>query len=274
MFCVSQGGNFIMKRLVLLLIAALLVLALVPLATTQAAPNQSGKCTCKAYYKVKRGDYLSRIAARYGVSTKAIQRCNHIKNRNKIYPGQVLCIPGKAAKPPAPKPPSYYPPPPQPGDGPATACAITPVLGFGNVWFNHQDVRDKIGCPTAPEQGFNAVEQRFYSGYVVNNLDAKKMYIIFTGTGQWTSYPDTWQSGDPVTNPTLTPPAGWCQPEYGIGKMWRNEDNYSQKLGWAYCPPNPSVTATWQPYEHGEMIWTATQGVFVLYDSNTYRQFK
>jgi hypothetical protein len=70
------------------------------------------------------------------------------------------------------------------------------------------------------------------------------------------------------------PPAGWCQPEYGIGKMWRNEDNYSQKLGWAHCPPNTPVTATYQKYEHGEMIWTATQGIFVLYDSNTYRQFK
>jgi hypothetical protein len=100
------------------------------------------------------------------------------------------------------------------------------------------------------------------------------MYIVFTGIGQWTTYPDTWQQGEPITNPSLVPPAGWCQPEYGIGKMWRNEDNYSQKLGWAHCPPNTPVTATYQKYEHGEMIWTATQGIFVLYDSNTYRQFK
>jgi LysM repeat protein len=262
-----------MKRLLLLIIAALLVLTLVPLPSTQAAPNNGSGCTCKAYYKVKRGDYLSYIAARYGVSTKAIQNCNNIKNRNKIYPGQVLCIPGKAAPPPSSQPPSYYPPPPQPGDGPATACAITPILGFGSVWFNNQTVREKIGCPTAPEKGFNAVEQGFYSGYVVNNLDEKKMYIIFTGVGQWTTYPDTWVEGDPVTNPTLTPPPGWYQPEYGIGKMWRNEDNYSQRLGWARYPQRP-VTATWQPFERGEMIWTATQGVIVLYDSSTYRQFK
>jgi len=266
-----------MKRITLLVLAVLLVLTLIPFTTTQAAPNNHGKCTCKAYYKVKKGDILSAIAAHYGVSTKSIQKCNHIKNRNKIYPGQVLCIPGHPSHPhpphPAP-PPGYYPPPPQPGDGPATACAITPILGFGQVWYNNQSVRDKIGCPTAPEQGFSAVEQRFHTGYVVNNLDAKKMYIIFTGIGQWTTYPDTWQQGDPITNPTLVPPSGWCQPEYGIGKMWRNEDNYSQKLGWAYCPPNPAVTATHQTFEHGEMIWTATQGVFVLYDSNTYRQFK
>ena len=266
-----------MKRITLLVLAVLLVLTLLPMTSTQASPNSYGKCTCKAYYKVKKGDILSRIAAHYGVSTKAIQKCNHIKNRNRIYPGQVLCIPGTASHPHPPHPtphPGYYPPPPQPGDGPAASCAISPILGFGKVWYHNKNVRDKIGCPTAPETGINAVEQRFHSGYVVNNLDTKKLYIMFSGTGQWTTYPDAWKQGDPITNPTLTPPAGWCQPEYGIGKMWRNEDNYSQKLGWAYCPPNRPVTATWQPFEHGEMIWTATQGVFVLYDSNTYRRFK
>ncbi len=262
-----------MKRLLLLIIAALLALSLVPQVPTQAATNARGKCTCKAYYKVKKGDYLSAIAARYGVSTKAIQKCNNIKNRNKIYPGQRLCIPGTPPKPNPTPPPSYYPPPPQPGDGPATACSITPILGFGAVWFHNPSVRDKLGCPTAPEQGFQAVEQGFYQGYVINNLDKKELTILFSRLGQWTTYPDTWVNGDPVKNPTLVPPTGWYQPEYGIGKMWRNEDNYSQRLGWAKYPQRP-VTATWQPYEHGEMIWTATQGVFVLYDSNTYRQFK
>ncbi len=267
-----------MKRLLLLTIAALLVLTLIPFNTTQAAPNSHGNCTCKAYYTVKRGDYLSAIAARYGVSTKAIQNCNHIKNRNKIYPGQRLCIPGKPHHPPAPhphppaSPPGYYQPPPQPGDGPVSACAITPILGFGQVWFHNPSVRDKLGCPTAPETGFAAVEQAFHSGYVLNNLDAKQMYILFGHIGQWTTYPDTWQQGDPINNPTLVPPAGWYQPEYGIGKMWRNEDNYSQKLGWARYPQRP-VAASHQPFEHGEMIWSASYGIYVLYDSNTYRHF-
>ncbi len=262
-----------MKRLFLGIIALLLVLSLIPLTTTQAAPTARKGCTCKAYYRVKKGDYLSLIAARYGVSTKALQRCNHIKNRNRIYPGQRLCIPGTPPPSVPPKSSGYYPPPPQPGDGPATACTISPILGFGAVWFHNASVRAKLGCPTAPEQGINAIEQAFYQGYVVNNQDTKQMYIMFSSLGQWTTYPDTWAPGDPVNNPTLVPPAGWYQPEYGIGKMWRNEDNYSQRLGWARYPQRP-VTATWQPYEHGEMIWTATQGVFVLYDSGTYRQFK
>lgn len=49
---------------------------------------------CIAHYFVYRGDTLSRIAARYGVSVYAIARANGIQNINRIYPGQYLCIPG------------------------------------------------------------------------------------------------------------------------------------------------------------------------------------
>ena len=270
--------------MLLVLVVLLLALTVLPITVTQASPNNANSnsyntCTCKAYYTVKKGDILSRIAAYYGVSTKAIQNCNHIRNRNYIYPGQVLCIPGTPPPPPPPTyppppPPGYYPPPPQPGDGPASGCAITPILGFGQVWFNDQTVRDKLGCPVEHEKGFNAVEQGFEYGYVVNNLDTKNMYILFGYIGKWTTYPDTWQEGvDPVYNPSLVPPAGYYQPEYGIGKMWRNEDNYSQRLGWAIWPQRP-VAASAQKFEHGEMLWTATNGIFALYDSDTYRHIQ
>jgi len=265
-----------MKRLTLLvLVVMLLALTVLPITVTQASPNNGGygHCTCKAYYTVKRGDILSKIAAYYGVSTKSIQNCNNIANRNYIYPGQVLCIPG-TPPPPAPhppaQPPGYYPPPPQPGDGPATACAITPVLGFGQVWYNNQSVRDKLGCPIEPEKGFNAIEQGFQYGYVVNNQDTKNMYILFGKVGKWTTMPDTWVNGDPISNPSLIPPYGYYQPEYGIGKMWRNEDNFSQRLGWAIWPQRP-VAASAQKFEHGEMLWTATNGIYALYDSDSYR---
>lgn len=49
---------------------------------------------CATYYYVHRGDTLSRIAARKGVSVYAIARVNHIPNIHRIYPGQYLCIPG------------------------------------------------------------------------------------------------------------------------------------------------------------------------------------
>lgn len=44
-------------------------------------------------YKVKKGDTLSSIAKRYGVSVQELVNVNNIKNPNLIYVGQILTIP-------------------------------------------------------------------------------------------------------------------------------------------------------------------------------------
>jgi LysM repeat protein len=69
-----------------------------------AQPTPSGQT-----YTVRRGDILSAIARRHGVSTWALAQANSIRNPSMIYAGQVLRIPGRARAPP--------PPPPHP-DGP------------------------------------------------------------------------------------------------------------------------------------------------------------
>jgi len=50
-----------------------------------------------ATYRVKKGDYLGKIAKKTGVSTKQIVRANRIKSHQTIYPGQVLVIPLNAS---------------------------------------------------------------------------------------------------------------------------------------------------------------------------------
>jgi Domain of unknown function (DUF1906)/LysM domain len=42
------------------------------------------------WYRVQRGDYLARIAATHGTSWPALARLNHLRNPNRIYPGQWL----------------------------------------------------------------------------------------------------------------------------------------------------------------------------------------
>jgi lipoprotein-anchoring transpeptidase ErfK/SrfK len=62
-------------------------------------------------YVVQRGDTLSRIAARYGVSAGALAAANGIRNPNLIYTGQRLSIPGTSSAPaPGTKPPSVSAP--------------------------------------------------------------------------------------------------------------------------------------------------------------------
>jgi membrane-bound lytic murein transglycosylase D len=53
-------------------------------------------------YVVRRGDTLSRIAAKHGLSEAALMELNSIKNRNFIYEGQVLALaPSARTAPPA-----------------------------------------------------------------------------------------------------------------------------------------------------------------------------
>src|SRR5699024_4025056 len=55
----------------------------------------SGKISGSTY-KVKKGDNLSTIAQRHGMTTRQLQKLNGIKNANLIYPGQKLKVSGKA----------------------------------------------------------------------------------------------------------------------------------------------------------------------------------
>ena len=86
-----------MKRFVLVFMVCLLLLVL----TAQAAMADSG---CRTWYRVKKGDTLWRISRWYGSTPKAIARASGIKNPNRIYPGEMVCIPKKAHPKPKPKP--------------------------------------------------------------------------------------------------------------------------------------------------------------------------
>ncbi len=57
---------------------------------------------CARYHRVVYGQTLSRVAATYGISLSALIAANHIVNPNRIYAGQVLCIPGVGGPTPQP----------------------------------------------------------------------------------------------------------------------------------------------------------------------------
>ena len=50
-------------------------------------------CTCATSYTIRRGDNLTRIGIRYGLSPWRIAECNGIYNLNYIRAGATLCIP-------------------------------------------------------------------------------------------------------------------------------------------------------------------------------------
>ena len=70
----------------------------VPTATPKPTAAPTPKPT-QVTYIVKAGDQLARIAARYGVTVKAIQEANGIKDPNLIKVGQKLIIPAPTKTP-------------------------------------------------------------------------------------------------------------------------------------------------------------------------------
>ena len=60
-----------------------------------AAPSPSAS-SAKKTYRVRKGDTLSAIAAKYGVTVSQIVKANKIKDASTIHVGQVLVIPSPA----------------------------------------------------------------------------------------------------------------------------------------------------------------------------------
>lgn len=113
------------------------------LAALAAIPDslKSDKPERPQYYRVRRGDNLYSIAYRMGVSARDIALENNITRMNRIYAGQVLRMPGAAAKPtetvvataakPKPSPPKKPAPSakplPEPQPVPVAIDTVEPV---------------------------------------------------------------------------------------------------------------------------------------------------
>lgn len=72
----------------------------VPVGTSEAfsvalAKVPKSKRVTVVHHKVRRGETLSAIATRYGVSTSSLSQANNLRNANRIYVGMSLRIPRK-----------------------------------------------------------------------------------------------------------------------------------------------------------------------------------
>jgi membrane-bound lytic murein transglycosylase D len=118
---VWSGAKYVPRGFVLRLPASVTIdpaQAIASLAPSQRYASQ----VADRSHRVRRGDTLSRIAQRYGLTVSGIARANGIRPGSRIRVGQVLKLPGVAPAPvavavnapPAAKPAAAEPPPPAP----------------------------------------------------------------------------------------------------------------------------------------------------------------
>lgn len=126
-----------MRHIQIFLVSLTVALLLLP-GDTQIVSAHGRDNVCGWHY-VRRGETLSGIARRYGLSWRLLAQANRLRNPNRIRAGSYLCIPlryrayppppyGKqppAYPPPAQQPPTYPPPTQQPPvDTPPAAATI------------------------------------------------------------------------------------------------------------------------------------------------------
>ena len=155
-----------------------------PVPTTPPDDDDGSTTT----YTVVRGDTLSSIARRFGVSTTAIAQANGIVNPNLIFVGQVLTIPGADGGTP----------PPGGGDGDGDGDGGTPNLGDfelgGQVFsFAYPDLMRNTGMEWAKiqvrwERGQSASD---VAQAAIDAARSRNFNVLLSIVGDPTNWPKT-----------------------------------------------------------------------------------
>ena len=142
---------------------------------------------------------------------------------------------------------------PEPLAGEAPDGLFRPEGGFASFWENSPRIQQDLGWATQaqPVQGGAAI-QRFDNGVMVWVQENGRIYA-FLNDGTWRSYEDTFREGDPERDPAFSPPPGKQQPERGFGKVWRENPDLRDAIGWALAKEEPS-SAQRQLFERGTML--------------------
>ncbi len=209
---------------------------IIPTGGGSATPPPTGGTT----YVVQRGDYLSLIAQRFGVSLSALMSANGIVNPNLIFVGQVLTIPGSGSGgTPAPTPAPTSTPGPTPTPPPTGGTTYVVQRG-DTLWA----IGLRFGVTV------NALK-------AVNGLVSNIIYV-----GQRLTIPGTGGTPAPTSTPgptaTTTPP-----PTTGSFELGGQVNNFSapdkmnyagmvwvkRQLRWA---PGMTASASWITDAHNQ----------------------
>ena len=90
--------------------------------------------------------------------------------------------------------------------------------------------------PTQVQAKIYIAEQRFEHGWMFWLQPIAQIWVLTkddAGDNIWSVYDDTFVEGEAEFDPQLIPPEGLHQPIRGFGKLWRENLEVRQKIGWA-----------------------------------------
>lgn len=186
--------------------------------------NTNPNCTPRTDWPVMVvafGDTLGVIATLTNTTVDALVQANCLLDADAIFAGQQLRVPVVPIQPTGVVP---------------TGCTTAFFFTF------EAGKADTSGlCPLAVDS-VAAVGQDFEGGRVyryappIGASDPRGTIYIIYNTGYWETVIDTWDTSQPLSDASIVPPTGRYQPTGPIGKVWRENPQIRQALGWAYTP--------------------------------------
>jgi serine/threonine-protein kinase len=162
-----------------------------------------------------------------------------------------------------------------------TPCPQPLVGGFGKLWNDNRQVRERIGCPVAAEQGgpSTIAEQPFERGsmfYYKPPLDV--IYVLIgVDSGDWRLFPPTQLTPLPTPTPDPDPP---CREpmQGGFSLVWGSFSEIREDLGCPTAPEDGLLEGAYQSFENGTMLFSQKglgrgKTIYVLYDNGAFERY-
>ena len=119
-----------------------------------------------------------------------------------------------------------------------------------------------------PRVCFHGADQAFEHGRMIWREDKTRIYVLYDDK-TWADHEDTFDlNTDPVIT-GLQPPAGFQEPAFGFGKVWREQPGVRDGLGWAK-EGEQAYPGAIQCFAWGQKLW-ARVGVYLLRNDGTWR---
>lgn len=149
-------------------------------------------------------------------------------------------------------------------------CALQPVRHLGSVYRENPAVAALLGCVRTDQLSVSVVRQAFERGIMLRRADTREILALLED-GTWLLYRDIWQEEETLPEAGEAPPERRA-PEGGFGKLWRQESDLRQALGWATTPVQ-ALAGSIQELSGGRMLWTDDRVVYVLYHYGSWQSF-
>ncbi|MFZ4814239.1 MAG: hypothetical protein ACOYL5_06880 [Phototrophicaceae bacterium] len=151
-------------------------------------------------------------------------------------------------------------PPPSPTLDPNASVGPTPL---------------PAGFPPLVDAEVQVAEQVFEGGRMFWVQPVNQLWVMLVeeeGRGRWLVYADTFDEAvDFDEDPNITPPEGKIEPERGFGKLWRENPEVRDALGWALTPEFGYISQ-YRYVPGGQVtngVYTAGPGYHILFSLNS-----